>query len=67
MQGWLKEAEDGISVPFYPFAGFVKIGFTHAFRHLSAATEYLPALVETLIGGGDTGFFAVFLMQTHSQ
>jgi hypothetical protein len=34
--------------------GFVKIAFTHAFRHLLAGSEFAPALRETLAGGGDT-------------
>jgi ADP-ribosyl-[dinitrogen reductase] hydrolase len=34
--------------------GFVKIAFTHAFRHLIAGSDFTLALRETLAGGGDT-------------
>jgi len=51
---WLRDARDGVVVPFTPQDGFVRIGFTHAFRHLMLGTSYLDALRETLLGGGDT-------------
>jgi ADP-ribosylglycohydrolase len=51
---WLAEAEAGKDVPYTPQDGFVRIAFTHAFRHLRLGTEYTAALRETLAGGGDT-------------
>ena len=51
---WLDEAEAGKDVPYTPQDGFVRIAFTHAFRHLRLGTEYTAALRETLAGGGDT-------------
>jgi len=51
---WLDEALAGTSVPYHPQDGFVRIAFTHAFRHLVLGTPYLDALRETLAGGGDT-------------
>ena len=40
--------------PIIPNTGFVRIAFTHAFRHLRAETAYAEALRERLAGGGDT-------------
>lgn len=54
LQGWLAEARDGVQVPYHPQIGFVRIGFTHAFRHLLAETPWEEAIAETLAGGGDT-------------
>ncbi|MFN8549418.1 MAG: ADP-ribosylglycohydrolase family protein [Candidatus Eisenbacteria bacterium] len=54
VRGWLEEARQGRPVPYYPMAGFVRIGFTHAFRHLLRGSSYEEAIVETLKGGGDT-------------
>ena len=54
VRGWLEEAEAGARVPYSPQDGFVRIAFTHAFRHLAAGTSYVDALRETLAGGGDT-------------
>lgn len=54
VQSWLYGAETGERVPFYPMDGFVRIGFTHAFRHLYNQTPFQEALSETLEGGGDT-------------
>ncbi|HBY78599.1 MAG TPA: hypothetical protein DEG47_16690, partial [Cyanobacteria bacterium UBA11148] len=34
--------------------GFIKIAFTHAFRHLLKGSGYEEAIRETLYGGGDT-------------
>jgi len=51
---WLDDAESGEEIAFYPQAGFVKIAFTHAFRHLLAGTDFVSALRETIAGGGDT-------------
>ena len=54
VQGWLRDAENNAHVAYYPHAGFVKYGFTHAFRHLLLGTDYAEAIQETLTGGGDT-------------
>jgi len=51
---WLEEAIDGVAVPFTPQDGFVRIAFTHAFRHLVLGTRYEDALRAVLGGGGDT-------------
>lgn len=51
---WLAEARAGVRVPYTPMDGFVRIGFTHAFRHLLAGTSWEAAIAETLLGGGDT-------------
>ena len=51
---WLDDASAGKDVPYTPQDGFVRIAFTHAFRHLRAGTPYTAALRETLAGGGDT-------------
>lgn len=51
---WLTDAETNQPVPYYPQAGFIQIGFTHAFRHLRSGTNFVEALTETLSGGGDT-------------
>ncbi len=54
VRGWLKNAHLEVKVPYYPQAGFVKIAFTHAFRHLIKGNSFVEALQETLFGGGDT-------------
>jgi ADP-ribosyl-[dinitrogen reductase] hydrolase len=54
VRGWLDDADAGTVVPFTPQDGFVRIAFTHAFRHLRLGTPYTAALTETLAGGGDT-------------
>jgi ADP-ribosyl-[dinitrogen reductase] hydrolase len=54
VRGWLHDAEAGVAVPYSPQDGFVRIAFTHAFRHLRIGTSYVDALAETLAGGGDT-------------
>jgi ADP-ribosylglycohydrolase len=54
IRNWLEDAEDGELIPFHPQAGFVRIAFTHAFRHLSEETDFVDAIEETLAGGGDT-------------
>jgi ADP-ribosyl-[dinitrogen reductase] hydrolase len=51
---WLNKAELGIDAGYYPRAGFVKYGFSHAFRHLKLGTSYSDSIRETLQGGGDT-------------
>jgi ADP-ribosylglycohydrolase len=54
VRGWLLEAASGLGPPYHSNAGFVRIAFTHAFRHLMLETPFLEALRETLAGGGDT-------------
>ena len=54
VQDWLELARQGEVVAYHPLAGFVKIAFIHAFRHLYAGSDYVAALTETLCGGGDT-------------
>ena len=51
---WLQDAQTGQLPAFYPMAGFVRIGFTHAFFHLLAESTFEQALRATLAGGGDT-------------
>ena len=51
---WLADARAGVVEPAWPQAGFVKIAFMHAFRHLAARTPFRAALAETLLAGGDT-------------
>lgn len=55
VRGWLEDAVDrDVVVPFSPQDGFVRIAFSHAFRHLARGTAYEDALRVTLLGGGDT-------------
>lgn len=54
VQSWLIDAKNNVDVPYTPMIGFVRIGFTHAFRHLLLGTPYVDALHETLLGDGDT-------------
>ncbi len=54
VQRWLADARRGKDVAYMPQIGFVQIGFTHAFRHLLAGTDYVSAIRETIAGGGDT-------------
>ena len=51
---WLADARSGRQIPCHPHAGFVRIPFTLAFRHLEAGSNYIEALRQTLAGGGDT-------------
>lgn len=51
---WLQDAQTGQLPAFHPMAGFVRIGFTHAFFHLLAESTFEGALRATLAGGGDT-------------
>jgi ADP-ribosylglycohydrolase len=51
---WLQQAKENVDVPYHPQAGFIKIAFVHAFRHLLLDTPFQEALQETLYGGGDT-------------
>lgn len=55
VRGWLEDAVDrDVLVPFSPLDGFVKIAFSHAFRHLARGTTWEDAVRVTLLGGGDT-------------
>lgn len=54
VRGWLQDAEYDVNVPYEPHIGFIKIAFTHAFRHLLLGSDYESAISETLAGGGDT-------------
>jgi ADP-ribosyl-[dinitrogen reductase] hydrolase len=51
---WLALGLSGHDEPFHPQAGFIRIAFIHAFRHLAAGSDYVTALRATLGGGGDT-------------
>ena len=51
---WLEDAQAGRLPSCHPMAGFVRIGFTHAFFHLLEESTFENALRETLAGGGDT-------------
>ena len=51
---WLQDAENNSIIPYFPQIGYVKIAFTHAFRHLLLGSDYIDAISETLRGGGDT-------------
>jgi len=51
---WLLHAENDMETAYHPDAGFIKIAFIHAFRHLQNKSPYMAALYETLQGGGDT-------------
>jgi ADP-ribosyl-[dinitrogen reductase] hydrolase len=51
---WLQDAENNVDIPYRPQIGFIKIAFTHAFRHLLIGSNYVEAIGETLAGGGDT-------------
>ncbi|MEN8215805.1 MAG: ADP-ribosylglycohydrolase family protein [Pseudomonadota bacterium] len=54
VRSWLMDAKNNVEVSYFPQAGFVKIAFVHAFRHLLLGTRYSDAIFETLSGGGDT-------------
>jgi ADP-ribosyl-[dinitrogen reductase] hydrolase len=51
---WLNDARQNVEAPYHPQIGFIKIAFTHAFRHLLLGTNFFEAIRETLSGGGDT-------------
>jgi ADP-ribosylglycohydrolase len=51
---WIEEAIEGKLPPAHPQAGYVRIGFTYAFHHLSRRSSLRSALAETLLMGGDT-------------
>lgn len=54
VSSWLNDAANNVNVPYFPQIGFIKIAFTHAFRHLLLGSDYENAIAETLRGGGDT-------------
>lgn len=54
VSSWLDDAENNVNVAYYPQIGFIKIAFTHAFRHLLLGSDYQDAIAQTLVGGGDT-------------
>lgn len=54
VSSWLDDAANNIYTPCSPQIGFIKIAFTHAFRHLLLGSNYENAIIETLSGGGDT-------------
>lgn len=54
VRAWLEDAQAGRLPPCHPMAGFVRIGFTHAFFHLLEESTFENALRVTLAGGGDT-------------
>lgn len=54
VRAWLEDAQAGRLPPCHPMAGFVRIGFTHAFFHLLEQSSFENALRSTLAGGGDT-------------
>ena len=54
VRSWLQDAENNVDISYQPHVGFIKIAFTHAFRHLLQGSDYVAALKETLHGGGDT-------------
>jgi ADP-ribosylglycohydrolase len=54
VSSWLNDAEHDRDILYAPKIGFVKIAFTHAFRHLLLGSNYESAIAETLGGGGDT-------------
>lgn len=54
VRAWLDDAESAHKPAFSPKAGFVRIAFTEAFRHLLLGTVWDLAVRETLLGGGDT-------------
>jgi ADP-ribosyl-[dinitrogen reductase] hydrolase len=54
VRAWFDHALVDGEVSCHPTAGFIKIAFTLAFKHLAKSTAYETALSETLMGGGDT-------------
>jgi ADP-ribosyl-[dinitrogen reductase] hydrolase len=54
VRDWLREAKEGVEVPFQPLDGFARISFTHAFKYLLAGSSYVEAIRSVLSGGGDT-------------
>jgi ADP-ribosylglycohydrolase len=54
VKSWFEHALADGDEPCHPLAGFVKIAFTLAFKHLAKGSTYQTAITETLLGGGDT-------------
>jgi ADP-ribosyl-[dinitrogen reductase] hydrolase len=54
VKGWLSDARTGSLPCFHPNAGFVRIGFTHAFYSLHQQHSYEAGISAVLSGGGDT-------------
>lgn len=54
VSSWLNDAENNVNIAYSPQIGFIKIAFTHAFRHLLLGSDYQDAIAQTLAGGGDT-------------
>jgi ADP-ribosyl-[dinitrogen reductase] hydrolase len=54
VSSWLDDAANNVNIPYHPQIGFIKIAFTHAFRHLLLGSDYENAIIDTLSGGGDT-------------
>jgi len=52
---WIQEAEENRKESYLNFPNHVKVGFTHAFRHLHLGTPYMDAIKETIEGGGNPG------------
>lgn len=51
---FMDDARSGSLPPCHPRAGYLGIGFTHAFHHLLQGSSYLEAMRSVLSGGGDT-------------
>lgn len=54
VRSWFDDVKMGRLPECHPQAGFVRIAFTHAFRHLLLETPFVTALRQVLAGGGDT-------------
>jgi ADP-ribosylglycohydrolase len=54
VKSWFEHALASGDEPCHPLAGFVKIAFTLAFKHLAKGSTYQTAITVTLLGGGDT-------------
>ena len=54
VSGFLRNARSGILPPCHPQAGYLGIGFTHAFYHLLQGGDYIEVMRSILSGGGDT-------------
>lgn len=54
VKGWLELSQTNEDIPGHPQAGFIKIAFVHAFRHLRMGSGYEESIRATLAIGGDT-------------
>jgi ADP-ribosyl-[dinitrogen reductase] hydrolase len=54
VRGWMDAAERDLTTDYLRMIGFVKHGFTEAFRQLRRGADWETAVRETLMGGGDT-------------